>query len=77
MLVSLRFSSLVALELRGLGVEFGLFLGFYGCFVCVFKASSGVSGVYWFRDCKFFVDGFCVDVRGRRYFSVALVLRWF
>lgn len=31
----------------------------------------------WYCDCKFFVEGFCVDVQGCCYFLVILVLCWF
>ncbi|XP_017389763.1 inositol 1,4,5-trisphosphate receptor-interacting protein-like 2 [Cebus imitator] len=79
-LVPLRLPPLVALDPRSLGEELALAPAFRGCFVCALKAPpspSGASGAHWLRDCKPFADGFCVDVRGRRHLSAALVLRWF
>uniref|UniRef100_A0A8D2JR06 ITPRIP like 2 n=1 Tax=Sciurus vulgaris TaxID=55149 RepID=A0A8D2JR06_SCIVU len=79
-LVPLRLPPLVALEPRSLGTEPALAPAFRSCFVCALKAPpspSGASGGQWLRDCKPFADGFCVDVRGRRHLSAALVLRWF
>ncbi|XP_037363438.1 inositol 1,4,5-trisphosphate receptor-interacting protein-like 2 [Talpa occidentalis] len=76
-LVPLRLPPLVALEPRSLGGEPALAPAFHGCFVCALRAPPGPAAAQWLRDCKPFADGFCVDVRGRRHLSAALVLRWF
>ncbi|KFO30153.1 Inositol 1,4,5-triphosphate receptor-interacting protein-like 2, partial [Fukomys damarensis] len=79
-LVPLRLPPLVALEPRSLGTEPALAPAFHSCFVCALKAPpspSGTSGGHWLRNCKPFADSFCVDVRGQRHLSAALVLRWF
>ncbi|KAM5228334.1 inositol 1,4,5-trisphosphate receptor-interacting protein-like 2 [Ctenodactylus gundi] len=79
-LVPLRLPPLVALEPRSLGAEPALAPALRSCFVCTLRAPpslSGTSGGHWLRDCKPFVDGFCVDMRGRRHLSATLVLRWF
>uniref|UniRef100_A0A8C8RPV6 ITPRIP like 2 n=1 Tax=Pelusios castaneus TaxID=367368 RepID=A0A8C8RPV6_9SAUR len=74
-LVPLRLPPRLELEPGCLGAaEPGVAPELRSAFVCALKAPQGAA---WARGYRPFSEGFCVELRGRRCLSSALVLRWF